>query len=143
MLFHPNHISLLISFTCSYYVHLCSVLFHILNTFIHYLTFCFYYPLNIFKLQIRESTVFPNSSCLVTKSLLGDFKDSMFFRFLHHLLPVSFTWLTVIMKRRTAKETFHNNLIHALRQLCSSSYKYYYYYYYYYYFYSDTRNRFY
>ena len=100
---------------------LCLDLFNILNTFIHYLTFCFCHPPNIFKLQIRELTVFPNSSCLVTQSLLGDFKDSMFFAFLHHSLPVSSNRLTVIIKRLTSKETFHNNLFHVLRPLCFDS----------------------
>ena len=36
-------------------------------------------------------------------------------------LPVSSNRLTVIIKRLTSKETFHNNLIHALRPLCSDS----------------------
>ena len=94
---------------------------NILNTFIHYLTFCFYHPPNIFKLQIREPAVFSNSSCLVTQSLLGDFKDSMFFPFLQYSFPVSSNGVTVIIKRPTSKETFHNNLTHVLRPLCSDS----------------------
>ena len=96
-------------------------LYHILNTFIHYLTFCIYHPLNIFKLQIRESTIFPNSSCLVTQALLDDFKDSMFFSLLHHSLPVSSNRLAVIIKRCTSKETFHKSLVPVLRPLCSDS----------------------
>ena len=82
------------------------VLFHILNTFIHYLTFCFYHPPNIFKLQIREPTVFPNSFCLVTQSVLSDFKESTFLPFLHYSLPVSSNWIIIIVKRLTSKETF-------------------------------------
>ena len=121
LLFHPNHHQLLISFTCSYSVPLCLVLFPVLNTFVHYLTFCFYHSLNSFKLQIRQPTVFPNGSCLVTQSLLSDVKDSMFFLFLHHSFPESSNRFTIIIKRLTSKETFHNNLIHVLRTLCYDS----------------------
>ena len=100
---------------------LCLILFHILNTFIHYLTSCFYHPPNIFKPQIRELPIFPNSSYLVTQLLLGDFKGSRFFPFPHHSLPVSSNRFTVIIKRLNSKETFHSNLIHVLRPLCSDS----------------------
>ena len=56
-----------------------------------------------------------------TQLLVGDFKDSIFFPLLHHLLPVSSNRLTITIKRVTSKETFYNNLIHALRPLCSDS----------------------